>query len=179
MSKNRIKLTNQIIHTRALAEAAVREIVELKIAHQTATLEMDEAITNAKKKFEGTLSALEKDILIKTTMVQMWAESNPLEFTASKSIDMTHAVVGFRTGQPTLKTLAGWTWDRVLEKLNAIGLDRFVRIKSEVNKAQLLSDRDTLGADQLKSIGVRVVQDEAFFIEPKLTETENRITAAA
>ena len=34
----------------------------------------------------------------------------------------------------------------------------------------LLSDREVIGPEKLREIGLRVVQEETFFVEPKLTE---------
>ena len=77
---------------------------------------------------------------------------------------------------PTLKTITGFTWDRVLEKIRVAYVE-FVRTKEEVNKQAILDQRDILGPDKLRQMGVRVVQEEPFFIEPKIEEPENRIAA--
>ena len=44
---------------------------------------------------------------------------------------------------------------------------RYVRIKEEIDKDRLLADRETLGKDKMASMGVEVVQDESFFVDPK------------
>jgi phage host-nuclease inhibitor protein Gam len=128
---------------------------------------------------QGELAEIDQRIKEKSTTVQSWAEANPSEFGALKSLDVTHAVIGWRTGQPTLKTLAGWTWDRVLEKLNLVAASTYIRLKEEVNKAAILADRESLGAEKLRGMGMRVVQDESFFIEPKITETESTVRVEA
>lgn len=180
MKQARIKLTQPVINTRFEAEAAVREICELKNAYQMALAEMNAAVTEAKKAFEDKFAPVEKRILEKSALVQDWAEANPSEFNGAKSLDMVHGLVGWRTGQPQLKTLSGWTWDRVLETLQKMGTAAaYLRTKTEVNKQKVLDDRDQLGADRLLVMGMKVVQEEAFFIAPKLEKTENRITANA
>jgi phage host-nuclease inhibitor protein Gam len=176
---SRIKLTAPVLTSRAQAEAMAREIVELQIQQRTATNELDAGITSLKQNFEGRLSAINKTLGEKSSVLQAWAEANPSEFQGRKSLDMTHAVVGWRTGQPQAKTLAGWTWDRVLEKILTLGWEPYVRRKEEVNKQQLVADRELLKPEELRSIGVRVIQDESFFIEPKLTDQTPTIQAAA
>ena len=37
-----------------------------------------------------------------------------------------------------------------------------------------MADRDDLGADGLRVLGLRVVQEESFFVEPHLSSIENR-----
>lgn len=180
MKQARIKLTKPVINTRFEAEAAVREICELKNAYQMALAEMNAAVTEAKKTFEDKFAPVEKRILEKSALVQDWAEANPSEFNGAKSLDMVHGLVGWRTGQPQLKTLSGWTWDRVLDVIQKLPkLASYVRTSPTINKQQLLADRDQLGAEGLRAIGVKVIQEEGFFIEPKLEQTENRITANA
>lgn len=48
------------------------------------------------------------------------------------------------------------------------------RTKEEINKQAIISDRENFTADQLRAVGLRVVQEEAFFVDPKLQELENR-----
>jgi phage host-nuclease inhibitor protein Gam len=67
---------------------------------------------------------------------------------------------------PTLKTLKGWTWALVLERIGALRLTQYIRTKSEPDKEKLLADREKLG-DRLTEVGVQVVQAETFFVDPK------------
>jgi phage host-nuclease inhibitor protein Gam len=102
--------------------------------------------------------------------IKLWADANPAEFGKLKSLVLTHGTIGWRAGQPALKTLPGWTFDRVLDVLKARKLIGYLREKWEVNKQTLLADRDAIGVDKLREIGLRVAQDETFFVEPKLEE---------
>jgi hypothetical protein len=45
--------------------------------------------------------------------------------------------------------------------------------------ADAIADRETIKPEDMRSIGVRVIQDESFFIEPKLAELDNRQTSEA
>lgn len=180
MKQARIKLTKPVINNRAEAEAAVREICELKNAYQMALAEMNAAVTEAKKNFEDKFAPVQKRILEKSALVQDWAEASPSEFNGAKSLDMVHGQVGWRTGQPQLKPLSGWTWDRVLEALRPHKvLFGYIRVKEEVNKQQILENRNVIDDGQLREVGLKVTQEEAFFIAPKLEQTANRITANA
>lgn len=103
------------------------------------------------------------------TAIQLWADANPEAFGRGKSLDLTHALVGWRTGNPALKPLPKNTWETVLETLEHRGFLSCVRIKTEVNKEAIL-DRAKTGDNKfdLSEIGVKVVQTETFYVEPRL-----------
>jgi phage host-nuclease inhibitor protein Gam len=167
----RIKITTPLIATRAQAEILAGEIASLMIRHRALTNGLDEEIKRLREAYAHDLETAEKQIGEKTTSLQAWAEANPAEFAGKKSLQMTHAECGWRTGQPTLKTLAGWTFDRVLDKIKTLTIAAlYVRTKEEVNKQAIIADREQLGPDGLRNLGLKVVQDEPFFVEPKLTD---------
>jgi len=177
MSK-RIKTTAPTLKTREEMEALVGDIARLKTFQQQTTAMMDQRITEVRAEYEQQLSDAERDLAPMVEAVRQWAEANPEAFGKHKSLDLLHGVIGWRVGMPTLKTLSGWTWDRVLEKLKSTypGLT-FIRTKEEVDKASILAQRETLLDGDLRQMGVRVVQEETFFIEPKLTEVETKLAA--
>jgi phage host-nuclease inhibitor protein Gam len=169
----RIKLNGPALRSRTELEVTLQEIRDLTIARNKVALDRETAIAEIDARVGPFLQDMTTQLTQKTEVVRAWAEANPSEFNGLKSLDTTHAVIGWRTGQPTLKTLAGWTWDRVLKKLSMFA-PAAVRVKEEVNKQQLIAARETLGDELLRDLGVRVVQDESFFVEPKLEEIENR-----
>lgn len=177
MSK-RIKLKAPTIQTREEMEALVGDIARLKSFQQKTTAIMDQRITEVRAEYEQQLSDAERDLAPMVESVRAWAEANPEAFGKLKSLDLLHGVIGWRVGQPTLKTLSGWTWDRVLEKLkSAATYAGFVRVKEEVDKASILAQRENLLPEDLRRMGVRISQEEAFFIEPKLTAVETKVAA--
>lgn len=177
--KNRIKNTQPALRTRSDVEAVLNDISLVTINRNRAHLAMDAEITAIKERHEASITECNKLLAEKTDLIRSWAEANPSEFGHAKSLDLFHAVIGWRTGQPQLKTLSGWTWDRVLEKLKSAGRHFYIRSKEEVNKQQIIADRELLTPEELRNLGVRVIQDESFFIDPKLTELENRSESAA
>jgi phage host-nuclease inhibitor protein Gam len=157
--------------TREEMEALVGEIAALTITRDEHTNEMDSRILDIRQEYEAVLAENRLVLDEKMERARLWAEMNPEAFGAKKSIDMVHAVVGFRTGMPRLKTLRGVTWNLVLEMLSKRRLTDYIRTKSEVDKDRLIADREAL-ADKLPAIGVEVVQDQAFFVEPKREDPE-------
>lgn len=175
---NRVKLKIEAPRTREEMEALVGEIAALKIDERRKTAEMDEALRALRDSYRENLSGINERLALLLPRALAWAEAHPDEFGKLRSIEMLHGVIGWRTNTPSLKPITGWTWDRVLEKLKALpSMLGYIRSKDEPNKQAILADREQLGADGLRAIGLRVVQEEEFFVEPKLTETETREVA--
>lgn len=168
------------IKSRAEMEILAREITALTLSRNRQLLEWEEALAVLRARYESLLVDIELALEAKTAQAREWAEANPEEFKGMRSVELAHGIVGWRTGQPALKPLGGWTWDRVLAKLKDFPhLLGYVRAKEEVNKQALLGNREALGRETLRAIGVRVVQEESFYVEPRLGEPDNRQWLAA
>jgi phage host-nuclease inhibitor protein Gam len=167
--------------TREDAERLVGEIAAATNRQRAINTEIDSKIIAIRSRYEGELSSLDATIKEKSKLVQAWADENHTEFANRRSIEMSHGVIGFRKGNPKVKCLKGFTFDRVLEKLSDLRLFQWVRTKREVDKDQILSDYagGNVEPGRLRDIGVSIVQEDSFFIEPTLTETETRHTAEA
>jgi phage host-nuclease inhibitor protein Gam len=173
----RIRLTRPVVATRAAAESMLGEIAAASARHAGLVAELETELTKTRQSFEGEIDALARDIELKTGLLQQWAESSPEEFQeGKKSVDMLHGRIGFRTGTPKLKTLAGWTFERVKDacKADCLG-EQFVRVKETLDKEALLGAfaSGTLTDAQLRAVGCRVAQDESFFVETKSEEPAN------
>jgi len=177
MSK-RIKLPSTACKTRADLEIIVREIAELTLARNTQQTMLDRDLTAVRAKYETQLTTLGKSLEEKTEVARAYCEANPAEFGRNKSLACMHGTLGWRTGNPTLKTLAGWTWTRVLAAIQQLRWRRFIRVKIEPNKEAILIARDRLRS-KIAQIGLRVHQDETFFVDPNLTALDNRQTSEA
>lgn len=164
----RKKLLVDPIKDLAEMEDVVREICELSIMEDDARVRLDEELMRVRENYEALLAEIKPRVDRLLERAEAWAESHPEEFGSRKSIVMMHGTLGYRTGTPKLKTLSKWTWGHVLEVLKD-QFPEYVRRKEEVDKDRLLQDRQKLGA-RLSDIGVRVVQDESFFVEPNREE---------
>lgn len=177
----RIKSTTEAV-TRETAERIVREIAELSLEERELKNELDRSILAAREKCGPRLNQIAETVKEKAALVQAWAESDPEAFGKIKSFRFPAGKVGFRTGTPKLKTLAGWTFARVLDKLKELPWGAaFVRIKEEIDKEGMLNAyaSQTLSESEIRSVGTRVVQEESFFIEPDLSVVENTVKEAA
>lgn len=170
MSK-RVKLAENGIETREEMESLVGEIAALAIERDAMTAEMEGRIQSIRAEYEARLvenQAMTKD---KMLIAADWAMRHPEAFGKNKSVEMVHAVVGFRTGTPMLKTLSGWTWAKVKTWLEQ-NRNGYTRSDVVVNKELILADRKLLGEAGLRQMGVKVAQDESFFVEPKREQPE-------
>ena len=183
MKKNRLKTSAlPAVVTRDEAEQMVSQITELTIKHNGLTADLDAEIAITRSRYETTLGNLSARIDALTEQVRDWALANPEEFGKKKSLEFSQGVIGFRTGMPKLKTLSGFTFARVLHMLTLFKWgNAFIRIKEEVDKEGLISafTSKNISTSELREIGVRVDQEESFFVEPDLTETEGKQVTSA
>lgn len=172
----RIKLTQPALRTRADLDLALGEIRMLTINRNKVALDREAAIQAIDDKTGPALQHFDQLLQERTELVRGWAEAHPEEFAGKKTLDTTHAQIGWRVGMPQLKTLSGWTWDRVLEKLRDVAT-HYIRQKEEVNKQLILMDRESMTPEQLRALGLRVIQEEPFFVDPNLDDQDNQQTA--
>lgn len=147
------------IKTRAEMELLVGQIADLKITETKLANQLDTELKATRDGYETEFAALDDLISAKMALAEQWATAHPEEFGKLKSIEFVHGTAGLRVGMPKLKCLARWTKEKVLAAM--VGL---------------IGDRAALEGKPLTEIGLRVEQDETFYVEPKLTPVENRET---
>lgn len=177
----RIKHIKPTISTRAQAEATLGELNRLTIERNRVQLDMEEKILAVRATHEGPIAAYNKQIAEQVELLEGWASENADEFGKLKSLTMQHGTLGWRQSTK-LKTLAKWTWDRVLEKLKLLKLHEYVRTKEEVNKDVIrdhLMNYGELVGTEAKEVGVRLAVEDTFFVEPNLEQIDNRLVKEA
>jgi phage host-nuclease inhibitor protein Gam len=134
---------------------------------------MDREIDRVRERYAEKLGNVEAAIVLRLALLEAAAQANPEKFKDKKSVEFLSGTIGFRTGMPCLKTLAKWTWDKVLKRLVAEKREEFVQeVQPRVNKEAILTARDALGEKGLAALGVKVHQDETFYAEPKLSRKD-------
>lgn len=176
MSKKRIKIKPAT--NRDEAEALAYLVACGMNEERRLTAVMDAELLATRKIYEEPLSNLRGQIEGRLARVQAWAEANPQEFGKKKSIEFEHSLIGFQTGNHKLKLLKKWNWKKALAELLKRAPD-CVRLKQEVDKARIIAARKKWLPDALREMGMEIVQDETFYLEPKLTKPETRQTAPA
>lgn len=119
---------------------------------QEVTLRHDPKITEIIKEMEELTEACE-----------LYASPRRKElFGKQKSAQSSLTTYGYRLGQPSLKTLAGWTWDKVLALLEKSRRRAYIQTKKSVNKEAI---RLHVSVKRLGKIGLKIEQKETFFVE--------------
>ena len=167
----RIKKTVHSGITREEAEKAFAEFAQADAKVRSIGAKMDLEMTKIREKYADQLADLEEVKEKNFDIVQTYAQENREElFSKRKSVESTHGIFGFRTGTPKLKTLKGFTWGAVLKLCEEL-LPGYIRTTNEVAKDKLLADRDKEEVNGLfDKVGIQVVQDETFYLEPKMED---------
>lgn len=154
--------------TREQVEQAFAEFAAADAKFQNLTSKMDLEITQIREKYADRLAELGEVKARSFDVMQSFAVENKEElFARRKSMESAHGVFGFRTGTPKLKNLRGFTWAAVTNLVKEL-LPDYIRVSEELAKDRLLADREKAEVAELfPRIGVQVVQDETFYVEPK------------
>lgn len=102
-----------------------------------------------------------------------YCEFNKELFFKTRSRVMNWGTVGFRMSPPALKTLAKWTWKKVLAKLKDSGRKEFIAVKESVDKESIRKAK--LESKVLSIYGMKMESQEEFWFETKeddLKDTE-------
>jgi len=171
MAKTREKKTVYSGVKQEEMETAFADYARADARIQKINATMDIEMTRIREKWQDELTKLGEVKEKSFDILQAYAMENRDElFSKRKSLETTHGTIGFRTGTPKLKTLKGFTWASVLTMLKEF-LPGYVRTVEEPAKDKLLADReDEEVAALLPKVGVAVVQDETFYVEPKKEE---------
>jgi len=186
MSKNRIKSKNPIQDIFA-AETAMGEIRRLTLERNALITGRDQALKEIDDIYGPQFLEYESKLTTIANQLEAWSNENEDAFDG-KSLTFCHGKMGWRLGQWQCSKLKGWIWERtkksakaarvILEQLKEMFGTQYVRVKEEVDKDALIADRGTLTADQLQSVGVKLHQEETFYVEPNVEEVENRQVAS-
>jgi len=151
----------------ALADEIARDIV----ANRALVAERDQHVQDVQDKYNPLIEANDKAVDAKIALVAVYAKAHRGElFGDKKSADTPLAVLSFRYGNPTLKTLSAKdTWDDITKLLEADEDGKeFVKVKKDVDKRGLLKKT----AEWLAKFRLRVTQSETFAVDPKTDAME-------
>lgn len=165
--------------SREIAEDAFASYAKAEARSSKIKADIELQCARIREKHAGRLAELEEEKAAAFDTLQAFATENQAElFAKKKSLDMTHGVIGFRTGTPKLKTLKGFTWASALQLVRKF-LPDYIRHTEEIAKDRLLADKEyvfgegvpTMSA-RMAECGIQVVQDETFYVDPKKEDTQ-------
>jgi len=163
------KSKGPVLQSRDAAEQCLGELAKLTIAKMGVEAKLNEELKAVRDRYQQDLTDLGEDADVEFKMLKEWAEAHPEEFAEKKSLDMTHGVLGFRTGTPAVRFLRGVSEDEAIALIKQDPRwDRYLRMVTEINKAAVIEDRDALETAGLAAFGLKITQSETFYVEPTI-----------
>jgi phage host-nuclease inhibitor protein Gam len=179
----RQKLIPCIITSAAALDAVVADVVKLKLQHAQATAAMEQEIAEVQKRHQKILLELSRQIEAKEAGVYVYCSKNRgWLFPTKKSMDCLLATIGFELTPFRVDKVSGRdTFGKIGLRLEgSVWGAAYVRYPDpEVDKEKILADRAKLTPEQLKEVGLKIEQDENFYIRPKSDVAEQSVREAA
>lgn len=163
--------------TLAEFEQCINSIADLTTQRDKAQAKLDKAILSAREQYGQPVETLNNLIAAKLAQAEQFATRNreSLITDGTKSAETGKARWGWRLGNPTLVLLSRkFTWRAVVDKLRDLGMTTYLKLSDpKPDKDKLKAELDD---EQLATLGLRIEQTEAFWVEPK-TDTAERINS--
>ncbi|EFJ9901437.1 host-nuclease inhibitor protein Gam, partial [Escherichia coli] len=100
--------------------------------------EMNDAIAEITEKFAARIAPLKTDIETLSKGVQGWCEANRDELTNGGKVKTANLVTGDVSWRQRPPSVSIRGVDAVMETLERLGLQRFIRTKQEINREAIL-----------------------------------------
>lgn len=152
-------------------DAAVAEVVRLKIDLTRRTAEKDAEVAAVEKRHTAGLTTLQERIAAAEEQVKDYCDANRgCLFTEKKSRETSLAVFGYELTPPRVEPASRKVkWADVVARLARLAWGKAYLNQPEPkpDKNALLADREKLTPEQVTAAGIQFCQDEQFFIRPK------------
>ena len=145
--------------------AYIRSLGDLQREFERQRAEMNDAIAAITQTAEPVLSALSERMLALQTGIQTWCEANRVVLCGEadrlgKTANLVTGEVAWRQVPPSVQVRGA---DAVIDRLQVMGLGRFIRSKDEVNKEAMLAEPEAVRG----IVGITIVTGlENFSITP-------------
>lgn len=162
------------VNSRLEAEEKVATIAHNTNSRDRRMALFNEELTKVRERFSD-VQILSDCISNDELALEKWATENPAEFEAGKqSIEFRHGIIGFRKGREKVALLARRTWDDVLAKLQAARkrFSKCIRHKEEPNLIELLAWAQNRSCEERAEIGIKLTQDDKFYVSLKAEEVK-------
>ena len=173
----KITTRNTGLSTLAEYEQCLDKIADLTGKRDKAQAQLDKAILAAREEYGGVIKGLNNQIAVKLAQAEQYATRNRENLLQgdAKSGETGGAGGCGRGGGPALGRRArGVTWGAVCARIREMGLTSYLKVSDpKPDKDKLKAELDD---ERLASLGLRIEQTEAYWVEPK-TDTAERISA--
>jgi len=130
-------------------------------------------LARVQKRYASLLDGLKKTASNKTKAAERFAKKYPAKVFGSDSKEAKRGETGMafyklRKTPDVLKPMTSWTWGKVLERIQSMpNLAGLLRHEPTLDKERIKNDMKKTNKREWQNIGVRLVDDQKFVIEPK------------
>lgn len=167
------RIKAQSFQTPAEFFATVDAIAKGETEIRRITAKRDAKILEVLADYNPYIDTHAAEIKAKIALAEKYAEEHREELLPAnaKSADTALATFGFRINPPSLRLLnKKCSWEGVVVCLKAMKLGKLIRTVEEANKDAIHAAK--LPTETLTKIGLKIVQPEDFYIEPKVDGAE-------
>ena len=136
---------------------------------------MNQKINSIKEKFDEESRQLRSESDMLRSEVAAFCIKNKSEFIKERTKNFTIGSIGFRTNPPKVQLLnRKYNLKTAIELIKRVFDGSYVRTKEEIDKETILADysQKKLTDEQLAGVGLKVDQDESFFLDVKWEELQ-------
>lgn len=161
------KVKINTINSRAEFEQQIDVCAQLETDQRALEAELDKKVLALKEKYSEQIKSLKRQSDSITKACAAYAQTHPEIFGSAKSSETPLARFGFRTGQPTVKTVGKLKEsDALAAVLKHEDRDKYSTAKYSLDKSEIRLALER-GVEWLKRL-FTVEQSESFYIEPKV-----------
>ena len=167
MNAPTITLAAPVIGNLLELDALVENIVELQRSRSELLDAQDAALDAVRQKYRAPLAEVERYLAMEMGWAETWARQNPVRLKSERKLDCTHATIGFRQPEPRVERASRkWTWTAAAQRLAEVAWGGYyLRTPAvEVNKEALVADRAKFTPEQLREVGLKMVEQERFHV---------------
>lgn len=172
----RITLTGTKLKTPEEAMGCLAAIRARHIEHAALVTDRERAVLEVEQKYADSIEATKTDLDQLTADLREWADNNPTTFGQLRSVEWTHGRFGWRISPPKLVKKSKQPWDDLTPAVRENLGPKYVRVQESVNRERIIADRENIEPAKLRVCGLSVVQEESFFVEPKVEDTTPKPT---
>lgn len=149
------------------AAAAIRAIGEDQRELLRIEADMNDALTRIKEEAEHKAAPVRERLEAATEGLKVWAEANRAALTNGNKVKFAELGTGKISWRARPASVSLRKIEEIIARLKAVGLQRFLRVKEEVNKEAMLAEPDVARTVPGVSIGS---EGEDFIVEPFAAE---------
>lgn len=159
---------NKIIASYDDADRKILELAKLQSVIAKEEAAMNGKINEVKEKFDERTKDLRAQAQLIEQEISDFATVNKADFMKERTKKLVHGSISFKTNPPKVSLLnRKYNNNTVIELIRKVFPGKYVRMKEEINKEQILIDYSEKSVDdeKLAGIGLKVDQDETFSID--------------